>query len=275
MALNITDNYLPKSSLHRPGTTIKPTKIAVHYTGSPGGKAISVRNYFASTDKYVSSHYVIGLQGEIIRMIPETEISYATNSANSYAISIETCHPDSTGKFNTVTLNSLIALCADICKRRGFNPLTDIIRHYDVTQKCCPRWWSPNGPNSNANSDFVAFKNQVKAAMNGTTTTTVTKAATTTITDASTAIKTLQSVKIINSPDFWYNAIKTINYLDKFLINAANHVYTTKRQDISDINTALTKIKTAGVITGTEYWSNAATTNKYLADLIIAIAKYV
>lgn len=160
--MNITNDYLPIGKYHRPGTKIKPTKIAVHYVGNAGSSAKGNRNYFANCSNYVSSHYIIGLNGEILRLIPENEISYCTNQANSYTISIECCHPDRTGKFNDKTLEALIELCADICKRYGFNPLTDIVRHYDVTKKACPLWWAPNGPNKSANADFIAFKNSVK-----------------------------------------------------------------------------------------------------------------
>lgn len=159
--MQITNDYLPISRYHRPGNNISPTKIAVHYVGNAGSSAKGNRNYFANCTNYVSAHYIIGLNGEILRLIPENEISYCTNQANSYTISIECCHPDNTGKFNNKTLKALIELCADICKRRGFNPLTDIIRHYDVTQKACPLWWAPNGPNKNANADFKAFKSAV------------------------------------------------------------------------------------------------------------------
>jgi putative N-acetylmuramoyl-L-alanine amidase len=168
--MKITDAYLPINKHSRPGSKIKPTKIAVHYVGNAGSSAKGNRNYFASGKVYASSHYIIGLEGEILRLIPEDEISYCTNQANSYTISIECCHPDNTGKFNSKTLQSLIELCADICKRHGFNPLTDIIRHYDVTKKCCPAWWSPNGLNKNANADFKAFKQSVKDKMSGKTT---------------------------------------------------------------------------------------------------------
>lgn len=168
--MKITDEYLPINKHSRPGSKIKPTKIAVHYVGNAGSSAKGNRNYFASGKVYASSHYIIGLEGEILRLIPENEISYATNQANSYTISIECCHPDSTGKFNSKTLQALIELCADICKRHRFNPLTDIIRHYDVTKKCCPAWWSPNGLNKNANADFNTFKQSVKDKMNGKTT---------------------------------------------------------------------------------------------------------
>lgn len=165
--MKITDDYLPVNKYSRPGSKITPTKIAVHYVGNAGSSAKGNRNYFASGKVYASSHYIIGLQGEILRLIPENEISYCTNQANSYTISIECCHPDSTGKFNSDTLNSLIELCADICRRRGFNPLTDIIRHYDVTKKACPLWWAPNGTNKNANADFADFKQSVLDFMNG------------------------------------------------------------------------------------------------------------
>lgn len=164
--MNITEDYLPINKYSRPGRKIKPTKIAVHYVGNAGSSAKGNRNYFASGKVYSSSHYIVGLDGEILKLIPEGEISYCTNQANSYTISIECCHPDKSGKFNNKTLNALIELCADICKRYGFNPLTDIIRHYDVTRKACPLWWAPNGPNKNANADFVAFKNSVKSKMN-------------------------------------------------------------------------------------------------------------
>jgi N-acetylmuramoyl-L-alanine amidase CwlA len=289
MALNITDAYLPVNKYSRPGTKINPTKIAVHYVGNAGSSAMGNRNYFASGKVYASSHYIIGLDGEILRLIPETEISYCTNSANSYTISIECCHPDATGKFNSKTLASLIALCADICKRRSINPVTGIIRHYDVTKKCCPRWWAPNGPNSNANADFATFKNQVKAAMSGTTTTTTTtttstvteskktpaKLATTKVTTYDGAIKILQTAKVINSPQFWYNAEKTIKYISPFMINAANAVYDSEINTIKDINAALAKLVEKKVITSEDYWSDACTTNKYLVDLVIAIAKRV
>ncbi len=161
--MNITNDYLPFSNYHRPGTKIKPRKIAVHYVGNAGSSAKGNRNYFANCSNYVSSHYIIGLNGEILRLIPENEISYCTNQANSYTISIECCHQDNNGKFNSKTYNALVELCADICKRYGFNPLTDIIRHYDVTKKACPLWWSPNGPNKQANADFATFKNSVKS----------------------------------------------------------------------------------------------------------------
>lgn len=162
--MQITKMLLTRNEYSRPGMKLqKVTKVAVHYTGNPGSTAKGNRDYFESLKngggRYVSSHYVVGLQGEVIQCIPETEWSYCTNQANGYSVSIETCHPDATGKFNAVTEAALVELAADICKRHGLDPEKDVIRHYDVTGKKCPLWYV-NHP-----EDWKAFKGRVKTAM--------------------------------------------------------------------------------------------------------------
>lgn len=155
--LVITDALLTISNYNRPGTVRKDptTAVACHYVGNPGTTAINNRNYFehlsvegpkkeAQGQKATkaSCHYMIGLDGEILRLIPEEETSWCTNEANSYTISIEACHPDSTGKFTDATYQSYVELCADLCVRWGLNPLAKgLIRHYDVTQKKCPLYF--------------------------------------------------------------------------------------------------------------------------------------
>lgn len=137
----------------------KTTKIAIHWVGNAGSSAKNNRDYFNNSGVSASSHYIVGLDGEIIRCVPEDEIAYTTNSANSYSIGIENCHPDWTGKFNDKTYNSLVELCADLCKRYKLNPLDDLIRHYDVTKKCCPKWFVDNP------KEWNKFKNDVKECM--------------------------------------------------------------------------------------------------------------
>ena len=81
--------------------------IAVHYTANPGATAQQNRDYFEnlkdSQQTQVSSHFVIGLEGEIIQCIPSSEMSYATNERNVDTLSIECCHPDETGKLKKAT----------------------------------------------------------------------------------------------------------------------------------------------------------------------------
>ena len=117
-------NILQKLLTHnRPYTKRKKTTaIAVHWVGNAGTSAINNRNYFQTTDREVSSNYIVGLQGEIICCIPDDEVSWCTNRANSYTVSIETCHPDWTGKFSDSTYRSLVELTAHLCKKYGLHP---------------------------------------------------------------------------------------------------------------------------------------------------------
>lgn len=149
----------------------KVEKIAIHYIGNPNTSALANRNYFENQKnggRYVSSHFIVGLKGEIIQCIPLDEWSYCTNQANGYSISIETCHPKSDGVFNDVTYVSLCELCAMLLKK--FNLTTnDLIRHYDVTKKQCPLHWSPTKYQSEAvaTTRWNRFKKDVQTVMNG------------------------------------------------------------------------------------------------------------
>lgn len=129
----------------RPGIALKTVKgIVVHYTANPGSSAMANRNYFEnlkeSQDRKVSSHFVVGLDGEIIQCIPTKEIAYASNDRNTDTLSIECCHPDETGEFTEDTYDSLVQLTAWLCKRFSLDR-DDVIRHFDVTGKNCPRYF--------------------------------------------------------------------------------------------------------------------------------------
>lgn len=132
--MNFVNAYLTHN---RPGNKRRrTTAIAIHWVANPGTSAMANRNYFNNTDRSVSSNYIIGLTGEIVRCIPHGEESWCTNQANPYTVSIECCHPDWTGKFNTATYNAAVELCAELCKIYGLNPTNGgLIRHYDVTKK--------------------------------------------------------------------------------------------------------------------------------------------
>ena len=139
---------LTVNSYSRPGTALeKVNGIVIHYTANPGSTAVSNRNYFenlaTTQDNKVSSHFVIGLEGEVVQCIPTSEISYATNSRNVDTISIECCHPDETGQFNTATYDSAVKLTAWLCTRFGLTS-DQVIRHYDVTGKDCPKYYVEN-----------------------------------------------------------------------------------------------------------------------------------
>lgn len=165
--MNIKQEFITPNKYTRPQIRLqRVTAIATHYAGDPGATAQNIRDYFNGTcvtqKRYASCHYAVGLEGEIIQLIPEAEWSYCTNQANKYSISIETCHPDSTGKFTQASEKSLIELEALLCKRYGLNPLNGgIIRHYDVTGKVCPKYYVDHP------QCWVAFKKAVANCMSG------------------------------------------------------------------------------------------------------------
>ena len=129
----------------RPGDqTRKIDGIVVHYTANPGSTAMENRNYFEglkdSHETQASSNFIVGLDGEIVQCVPTWEVAYASNSRNIDTVSIECCHPDETGKFNDATYRSMVQLCAWLCLKFGLDE-NDVIRHYDVTGKICPKYF--------------------------------------------------------------------------------------------------------------------------------------
>lgn len=117
--------------------------IVIHYVGNPGTTAEQNRCYYCNPESSVSSHFLIGLDGEILQCLPLHEKSSATNWRNADTISIEVCHPDDSGQFTEATYASLVRLTAwllDACDLEQDH----IIRHYDVTGKDCPRYFVVN-----------------------------------------------------------------------------------------------------------------------------------
>ena len=170
--MTIQEMFLTPNKYSRPQIPLKEVKkIAVHYVGNPNTSALANRNYFENCKeggRYVSSHYIVGLKGEVIQCIPTDEWSYCTNQANGYSISIECCHPKSDGIFNDSTYVSLCELCAMLLKK--FNLTTnDLIRHYQITGKQCPIHWCPTKYQSEAvaTARWNRFKQDVQTVMDG------------------------------------------------------------------------------------------------------------
>ncbi len=146
----IQENFLEPNEFSRPGTALGEVHgIVIHYTANPGTGAAANRNYFNNLPKinkkkdtktYASSHFVIGIEGEIVQCIPLNEIAYASNDRNADTISIECCHKRKSGKFTDATYQSLVQLTAYLCKKYQLTE-NNVIRHYDVTEKICPKYF--------------------------------------------------------------------------------------------------------------------------------------
>ena len=139
-------DLLTPNPYSRPQLALEEVKgIVVHYTGNPGTTAAQNRSYFESLkdtkQTKASSHFVIGMEGEIVQCIPSTEMSYASNNRNSDTLSIECCHKDESGEFTQETYDSLVGFVAWLCGEFDV-PVDEVIRHYDVTGKECPRYFA-------------------------------------------------------------------------------------------------------------------------------------
>ena len=160
---DIDVELLTENPYSRPGTaTDQITGIVVHYTANPGSTAMDNRNYFEGLkDSHItkaSSNFVVGLDGEIVQCVPTWVVAYASNSRNHDTVSIECCHPDDTGKFNDATYRSMVQLCAWLCLKFDLNE-NDVIRHYDVTGKNCPKYFVEN------EDAWKTFRKDIKAVL--------------------------------------------------------------------------------------------------------------
>ncbi len=163
----IEQKLLRKNIFSRPDVSMRSVKnIVVHYVGNPNTSADSNQRYFDSLADQdpekggasSSSHFIVGLEGEIIQCIPLSEISYANAPRNFDTVTIEVCHPDETGKFTDASYESLVKLTAWLCEELDLDE-KDVIRHYDVNGKGCPKYFVDN------EDAWKQFRKDVKAAL--------------------------------------------------------------------------------------------------------------
>lgn len=133
--------------------------IVLHYTGNPGTSAEANATYFKNTTKKVSSHYVVDSK-EIIRCVDDKNVAWHCGSSsgvykhsecrNSNSIGIEICcdkknrtsvkASDKDWFFEEKTLELVKGLVVSLMLTYNI-PISNVIRHYDVTGKHCPAMW--------------------------------------------------------------------------------------------------------------------------------------
>lgn len=161
----INIDHLPINEFSRPGLLVNSIDhIVVHYVGNPKTTAEQNRSYYeqiiATMEASVSSNYVVGLDGKIIECVPSYEVAYASNSMNRYSVSIEASHPDESGSFYKETYDAMVELTAWLCGRYELTS-EDLLRHYDITGKECPKSFVDNpGEWTNFKSDVQAILDQ-------------------------------------------------------------------------------------------------------------------
>jgi N-acetylmuramoyl-L-alanine amidase len=173
--MRIDENLLTVNEFSRPGSKLKSAKaVVLHWVANPGSTPAANRRFYESRKNgklgYGSAHYFVGIDGQLLRVIPEDEIAYhcgssdydpasmkiytdfarakfgkyatPNSSPNWVTIGIELCHADDSGRFTAATLASARELCADLCRRYALDPKNDITTHnLIVGWKDCPRWF--------------------------------------------------------------------------------------------------------------------------------------
>lgn len=159
----VEQDFLTPNPYSRPQTKLGTVHgVVIHYVANKETTASQNRGYFEGLKDEKkdskSSHFIIGLDGEVLQIVPLDEIAYASNNRNSDTISIELCHPDDTGAFTEATYRSLVRLTAWLCQEFRLNQ-KDVIRHHDVTGKNCPKYFVEH------EDAWNAFRRDVKLAL--------------------------------------------------------------------------------------------------------------
>ena len=157
----VLQDLLPVNPYSRPGTVLEQMNgLVIHYTANPGTTAEQNRSYFASLaqtgETYASSHFVVDLDGTVLQTVPSDEVAYASNQRNTDTLSIEVCHPDDTGAFTAESTESLIKLVQWLVDHYQLGR-TQILRHYDITGKDCPRFFVQHPDAWDAFLDQIQF----------------------------------------------------------------------------------------------------------------------
>ena len=214
--MQIKEMLITPNKYSRSQTKIGKIKnIVIHWIGNAGTTAENNAKYFdglkvgkknsAGKYIYVSSHYIIGNDGVVVRCVPESEVAYHASDANSYSIGVEICHSDWPGKPTDKAYNSLVELLVELCMKHNLEPTQAIIRHYDVTGKICPKYYVENV------SAFKKLKEEVKGKMGEDK-------------ELVAAVKVLQKKGIISSPEVWINGTYTKNNVKDLIIKVSNYI---------------------------------------------------
>ena len=185
--------------------------IVIHYVGAVSSAKNNV-DYFYDKDRQSSAHYFVD-EKSIWQCVEDTNIAwhcggakkYFSNSRNSNSIGIELCcKKDKAGKwyFEDKTLENATELVRSLMNKYNVK-FENIIRHYDVTHKVCPKPFVDDAKYWNK------FKEGIKMQD---------------ITDPGEALEYLIEKGRITSGEYWKNALSIVKNLDSLLVKWANDV---------------------------------------------------
>lgn len=134
--------------------------IVIHYTGNDGDTAMNNAKYYASNVVKTSAHYFVD-EKEVIQSVDDLCVAWAVGGKkypscaqtgggtmygkckNADSISIELCDAVKNGVYapGAKTVAQALELTKALMKKYNI-PASNVIRHFDVTGKLCPAYWS-------------------------------------------------------------------------------------------------------------------------------------
>ena len=191
--MDITEKLLTINPFSRPGRRLTECRaVILHFVGIPSQRASTVWNYFERdcprNKHHSSTQYIIDLNGDIIRAIPDNEVAWhcgssavdpasgkiytdwarrkfghfvsdpTKSSPNFCTIGIELCI-DGKGNFTPETINAAVSLVAKLLQEN--NLTAEDIGHHKlvVGWKDCPLPWVKEP------KLFEEFKDRVRSKM--------------------------------------------------------------------------------------------------------------
>lgn len=129
------------------GRTNKIEYIVIHYTANNGDTAKGNCNYFQGRNRGASAHYFVD-SNYIYQSVNDGDTAWSVGAKfykhpkcrNSNSINIEMCSmKDRYGNYyiETKTIQNTIELTKELMRKYNI-PISNILRHYDVTGKNCP-----------------------------------------------------------------------------------------------------------------------------------------
>ena len=124
-------------------------KITVHHMAMVGGTVERCGAVFAPKSRKASSNYGIGIDGRVGLYVDEGDRSWASSNArnDNRAVTIEVANDGGAPDWHVsdASWNSLVELCADICRRNGIDRLIwtgdangNLTCHYMFAATACP-----------------------------------------------------------------------------------------------------------------------------------------
>ena len=129
--------------------------IVIHYTAGVGDTSSGNCRYFKNNVTKSSAHYFVD-SNKVMQSVQDDVIAWHCGGkklsgkggslhgvcTNANSIGVELCNDKKDPEYNPTyqTIENALELVRELMKKYSIPP-ENVVRHYDVTSKCCPAYW--------------------------------------------------------------------------------------------------------------------------------------